>query len=56
MSRPSPRAAAPWHLPVLLALVAAILLAAFPYFEELRNANELPRLVQAMSLVERGEC
>ncbi|MCA9686639.1 MAG: hypothetical protein KC457_31020, partial [Myxococcales bacterium] len=40
------------HLPLLLATLALVLLVAFPYFEQLRNANELPRLVQAMSLVE----
>lgn len=44
-----------WQLPVLLAIVAAILLSAFPYFEQTRNANELPRLVQALARVETGE-
>jgi len=44
-----------WQLAVLLGAVALILLAAFPYFEQIRNANELPRLIQAMSLVEQGE-
>ncbi|HLT38773.1 MAG TPA: hypothetical protein VK034_20945, partial [Enhygromyxa sp.] len=43
------------NLAVLLGAVAMVLLAAFPYFEQVRNANELPRLVQAMSLVEHGE-
>jgi hypothetical protein len=47
--------AAIWQLPILLALVAALLLAAFPYFEQTRNANELPRLVQSLALVETGE-
>ena len=47
--------AALWQLPILLVLVGAILLAAFPYFEQTRNANELPRLVQALALVETGE-
>ena len=55
MSTTTPSAAARWQLPALLVLVAGILLCAFPYFEEIRNANELPRLVQAMSLVEAGE-
>ncbi|HVI00793.1 MAG TPA: hypothetical protein VM869_18880 [Enhygromyxa sp.] len=44
-----------WQLFVLLGVVALLLLAAFPYFEQIRNANELPRLVQAMSLVDEGE-
>src|SRR5690606_25100677 len=35
------------ELAVLLGAVALVLLAAFPYFEQVRNANELPRLVQA---------
>ena len=43
------------QLGVLLFALAGILLAAFPYFEQLRNANEIPRLIQSMSLVERGE-
>lgn len=51
----APPIAARWQLAALLAAVALILLAAFPYFEQIRNANELPRLVQAMSLVEQGE-
>ncbi|NVB40906.1 hypothetical protein G6O69_23910 [Pseudenhygromyxa sp. WMMC2535] len=41
-----------WQLAALLAVIAFILLSAFPYFEQIRNANELPRLVQAMSLVD----
>ncbi|PRQ07113.1 hypothetical protein [Enhygromyxa salina] len=52
---PSPVAAPRWQLAVLLGAVALVLLAAFPYFEQVRNANELPRLLQAMSLVEQGE-
>lgn len=44
-----------WQLATLLGAVALVLLAAFPYFEQIRNANELPRLLQAMSLVEQGE-
>jgi hypothetical protein len=39
----------------LVGVVALILLAAFPYFEQIRNANEIPRLIQSMSLVEQGE-
>jgi hypothetical protein len=39
----------------LLVLVAALVLAVFPYFEQTRNANELPRLVQSLALVETGE-
>ncbi|MDC0667201.1 glycosyltransferase family 39 protein [Nannocystis radixulma] len=38
----------------LLAALALPLLAAFPYAEATRNANERPRLLQAASLVERG--
>jgi hypothetical protein len=48
---PSPR----WHAWALLGVLLAVLLSAFPYFEQIRNANEIPRLVQAMSLVEHGE-
>jgi hypothetical protein len=48
---PAPR----WQLGALLGIVALILLMAFPYFERIRNANEIPRLIQAMSLVEQGE-
>lgn len=48
---PSPR----WHVWALLGVVLVVLLSAFPYFEQVRNANEIPRLVQAMSLVEHGE-
>jgi hypothetical protein len=40
---------------MLLGAAALVLLVAFPYFEQIRNANELPRLLQAMSLVEHGE-
>jgi hypothetical protein len=53
---PSSSPVAPrWHLPALLVGLALVLLAAFPYFEQVRNANEIPRLLQAMSLVEAGE-
>jgi hypothetical protein len=54
-SKPVVSEANGWQLAVLLAIAAAILLAAFPYFEQTRNANELPRLVQAMARVEQGE-
>jgi hypothetical protein len=43
------------QLALLLGAVALLLLAAFPYFEQIRNANEIPRLIQAMSLVDAGE-
>ncbi len=49
------RAASRWQLAMLLVIAAAILLSAFPYFEQTRNANELPRLVQAIVIVEQGE-
>lgn len=53
---PSTPVATPrWQLATLVGAVALVLLAAFPYFEQIRNANELPRLLQAMSLVEQGE-
>jgi len=39
----------------LLLLLALTLLAAFPYAEATRNANERPRLLQGIALVERGE-
>jgi hypothetical protein len=35
-------------------LLAALLLAAFPYAEQTRNANERPRLLQGIALVEDG--
>jgi hypothetical protein len=44
-----------WHGLALLGVLLAVLLSAFPYFEQIRNANEIPRLIQAMSLVEHGE-
>jgi hypothetical protein len=44
-----------WHAWALLGVLLAVLLSAFPYFEQVRNANEIPRLIQAMSLVEHGE-
>ncbi len=37
-----------------LLFVALALLLAFPYFESTRNANERPRLLQAMALVDTG--
>jgi len=49
------RAAPIWQLLLLLTIAALILVSAFPYFEQTRNANELPRLVQAMARVEAGE-
>ncbi len=42
----------PW---ILIALLALSLGALFPYFEDVRNANERPRLLQAMSVVDTGE-
>jgi hypothetical protein len=50
-----PPASPRWHIWALLGVLLAVLLSAFPYFEQVRNANEIPRLVQAMSLVEHGE-
>jgi hypothetical protein len=44
-----------WYAWALLGVLLAVLLSAFPYFEQTRNANEIPRLIQAMSLVEHGE-
>jgi hypothetical protein len=44
-----------WQVWALLGVLLAVLLSAFPYFEQVRNANEIPRLIQAMSLVEHGE-
>src|SRR5687767_10979724 len=35
--------------------VALVLFASFPYFEQTRNANERPRIMQAMALVDTGE-
>lgn len=55
MNRPRAASTPLWQLFGLLGLVALLLLAAFPYFEQVRNANELPRLVQAMSLVDEGQ-
>jgi len=37
-----------------LVALAAVLLAAFPYFEQTRNANERPRMLQAAALLEQG--
>lgn len=39
---------------MLVAALAVALLWAFPYAERTRNANERPRLLQAIALVERG--
>jgi hypothetical protein len=36
-------------------LVALAVGASFPYFEQTRNANERPRIMQAMALVDAGE-
>jgi hypothetical protein len=44
------RSRAPW----LLLGLAVLLGAAFPYFERLMNANERPRLLQAMAWIEDG--
>jgi hypothetical protein len=41
-----------WSGRGLFALLLFSLLASFPYFESVRNANERPRLMQAMSLVD----
>lgn len=39
---------------VMLAALALVLMHAFPYAERTRNANERPRLLQGMMLVEEG--
>ncbi len=39
----------------LILLLLVTLGAAFPYFEQVRNANERPRLMQGIALVEAGE-
>ncbi len=39
---------------VLLFGIAACLLLSFPYFEDLRNANEVPRLLQALAWLNDG--
>jgi hypothetical protein len=39
----------------VVAVLALLLGAAFPYFEQTRNANERPRLMQAVAIVEDGE-
>ncbi len=44
-----------WYGLALVGVLLVVLLSAFPYFEQIRNANEIPRLIQAMSLVEHGE-
>jgi hypothetical protein len=38
----------------MLVAVAAVYLYAFPYFPRLKHANELPRILTTMELVERG--
>lgn len=45
----------PKHRGWLLLGLCCLLLANFPYFEATRNANEMPRLMQARALVEAGE-
>ncbi|HGG57310.1 MAG TPA: hypothetical protein ENK31_05895 [Nannocystis exedens] len=40
---------------MILALVALALVLGVPYFEALRNANERPRLLQGMALVDCGQ-
>ncbi|MCA9657567.1 MAG: hypothetical protein KC486_04435, partial [Myxococcales bacterium] len=40
---------------LILGLVAAALVLAVPYYEAIRNANERPRLLQGIALVECGE-
>lgn len=40
---------------ILLFAVTLVLALGFPYFEATRNANERPRLIQGMTLVEHGE-
>ena len=51
-----PKASQPGGLagPGLLLGLAAALLFAFPYAEQTRNANERPRLLQGMALVDTG--
>ncbi|MGB1013677.1 MAG: hypothetical protein ACPG4T_06050, partial [Nannocystaceae bacterium] len=39
---------------LLLAGLAGLLVASFPYAEAIRNANEVPRIMQARALVEEG--
>ncbi len=43
-----------WSGAAVFALLVVGLLAAFPWFEATRNANELPRMMQARALVEEG--
>lgn len=45
-------AAARWVGVALISALGLVLLSAFPYFEQVRNANEIPRLVQSMALVD----
>ena len=56
---PSPPGGKPHRSSLLGAVAFAVLVlavhaASFPYFEATRNANELPRIAQAMALVEDG--
>src|ERR1019366_7762985 len=39
-----------WHFLVF----AVIYLYAFPYFDRLRNANEMPRILMTKAIVDRG--
>lgn len=47
------RAPAPLSRPAFL-LIAAVYLYAFPYFDALRSANEVPRVLTTQEIVERG--
>src|SRR5688572_1930936 len=49
---PSPDAPSTFGVVVLVGVLLALL---FPYFESTRNANERPRLLQGMALVDDGE-
>jgi hypothetical protein len=49
----SPRVPASVPRPVFL-LIAAVYLYAFPFFADLRSANELPRVLTTQEIVERG--
>lgn len=55
--RPATRPAEP-HLPALrwwhFLIFAVAYLYAFPYFDKLRNANEMPRILQTRAIVDRG--
>lgn len=39
----------------LLVFIGLAIVLSFPYFERTRNANELPRLLQSMAIVDAGE-